>query len=96
MHAALLVDLGDTLLDNSGAMARAVLELQRRHRFAKDVCDKVLVTRWMASLRILWGKSITEEIPIQGQRRWSMRLIFDEDFLDDEADVLDTEFHVLY
>ena len=96
MPAALLVDLDDTLIDDSGAMARAVLELRRQHGFAQDVDDEGLVWRWKSILASLWCQPTTDELLPQAQRRWRMRRTFAIDFPDDEADALAIEFHLLY
>lgn len=96
MPTALLVDLDDTLLNDRGAMTRAVLELRRRHQFAQDASDEELVRRWDAAVRTFWAASITDELPIQAQRRCRMRQVFVTDLPDDEADALAAEYLVLY
>ena len=84
MVRALLFDLDDTLLDDRGAMADAVLLLRRRHRLAPDAADDVLAEQWDSVGRDLWRRMERGELDLTGQRRERMRRVFDAGLSDSD------------
>lgn len=89
---ALLVDLDDTLLDDRGAMASAVLTFRRKHGLALCEDDEVVTTRWDESGRRLWRRLAFGEVGFQEQRRLRLREVFSLHLADDQADALFADY----
>ncbi|MBQ0929803.1 HAD family hydrolase [Ideonella alba] len=96
MVRALLFDLDDTLLDDRGAMADAVLLLRQRHRLAPDIADDVLAEHWDRVGRDLWRRMERGELDLNGQRRERMRRVFDAGLSDNDADALVADYLEAY
>ena len=88
MISALLLDLDDTLIDDRGAMAKAVLSFRQLHRLALDEDDTVLSQRWDSIGRALWQKLDLGEVSFQEQRRLRVKQTFQLDISDAEVDAM--------
>ena len=96
MPSALLVDLDDTLLDDRGAMASAVLRFRERHALAPDEDDASLVALWDEAGRMLWRRLSLGEVSLQEQRRIRLRQVFRLDLTDQDADDLFANYLTFY
>jgi putative hydrolase of the HAD superfamily len=96
MAAALLIDLDDTLLDDRGAMAAAVIRFRVKHGLARHLADQALATRWDEVGRALWKRLDSGELTFQEQRRIRLREVFSLALSDDEADSLFTDYLRFY
>lgn len=92
MPCALLVDLDDTLLDDRGAMAAAVLMFRDKHGLAPDEADGALTTRWDEVGRVLWRRLARGEVTLQAQRRIRLREVFSLSLADADADALFADY----
>jgi putative hydrolase of the HAD superfamily len=96
MPRALLVDLDDTLLDDRGAMAAAVLQLRAQRSLAPEVDDSALVQAWDSVGRQLWRAMALGQITFQEQRRLRLRQVFQLQISDDAADSLFADYLAHY
>lgn len=96
MVRALLFDLDDTLLDDRGAMAGAVLMLRSRYRLAPGRTDEALAEHWDVVGRELWRRMHRGELDLTGQRRERVRRVFDLDLSDIDADNLVADYLYCY
>lgn len=96
MPYALLIDLDDTLLDDRGAMAKAVLRFREKHDLARGEDDASLAARWDEAGRALWRKLGAGSVTFQEQRRTRLRQVFSLDLLDHEADALFADYLTFY
>lgn len=96
MPCALLVDLDDTLLDDRGAMAAAVLMFRDKHGLAPDEADGALTTRWDEVGRVLWRRLARGEVTLQAQRRIRLREVFSLSLADADADALFADYRHCY
>jgi putative hydrolase of the HAD superfamily len=96
MPRALLVDLDDTLLDDRGAMAAAVLRLRNQKRLAPETEDNALVQLWDSVGRDLWKAMGLGQISFLEQRRLRLRMVFHLELADEEADALFADYLVHY
>ena len=96
MPSALLIDLDDTLLDDRGAMANAVLRFRDSHALARDEDDASLVALWDEAGRVLWRRLSLGELTLQEQRRIRLRQVFRLDLSDQAADGLFADYLMLY
>lgn len=92
MPAALLIDLDDTLIDDRGAMAAAVLRFRRSHSLAIDEDDAIVAERWDTVGRSLWRRLALGELGFTEQRRMRLRETFSIALTDQEADSLFSEY----
>lgn len=88
MPRALLIDLDDTLLDDRGAMAAAVLQLRIERKLAPGMDDGTLVQRWDSVGRELWQVMGQGQVTFQQHRRLRLRRVFQLELSDDDADTL--------
>jgi HAD superfamily hydrolase (TIGR01549 family) len=96
MPAGLLIDLDDTLLDDRGAMAAAVLEFREKHDLVRHVADRALAARWDEVGRSLWQKLSPGEVTFEEQRRVRLREVFSLDLPDENADALFADYLRFY
>jgi putative hydrolase of the HAD superfamily len=92
MHAALLLDLDDTLLNDRAAMAQGVLKLRTRHGLASQEEDNEIARRWDEEGRRLWREMAAGRLSLEAQRRARLRAVFSLEFPDHEADALFAEY----
>jgi HAD superfamily hydrolase (TIGR01549 family) len=92
MPAALLLDLDDTLIDDRGAMATAVLRFRKSHSLAIHEDDAIVAERWDTIGRSLWRRLALGEVSFAEQRRMRLRETFSIALTDDEADSLFSEY----
>ena len=92
MPAALLIDLDDTLIDDRGAMAAAVLRFRRSHSLAMHEQDAIVAERWDTVGRSLWRRLALGEVSFTEQRRMRLRETFSIVLTDEEADLLFSEY----
>ena len=88
MPSALLLDLDDTLIDDRGAMADAVILFRRAHGLCMEEGDQSVATRWDDIGRELWRKMSLGEVGFEEQRRLRLRRTFDIFVSDSDADRL--------
>lgn len=90
MHSprALLLDLDDTLLDDRGAMADAVLVFRAKHGLSKSESDDLIAARWDSIGREVWRKMALGELSFVEQRRVRLRETFLLTLSDVDADEL--------
>ena len=96
MHAALLIDLDDTLIDDRGAMASAVLQFRRMHLLLPNEDDGKVAARWDEVGRSLWRRLALGEVSFLEQRRLRLRDVFLLELSDDEADSLFADYLSFY
>lgn len=96
MPRALLVDLDDTLIDDRGAMAAAVLQLRAQRELAPEVEDSALVHMWDSVGRQVWHAMELGQITFQEQRRLRLRQVFQLRISDDAADSLFADYLAHY
>lgn len=96
MITALLLDLDDTLIDDRGAMADAVVLFRREHKFCPHEDDASIATRWDAVGRALWRSMARGVVSVEDQRRRRLRATFGMDFSDREADSLFASYLTIY
>lgn len=96
MITALLLDLDDTLIDDRGAMADAVVLFRSQHKLCPDEDDRSISTRWDEIGRALWRQVARGEVGLEEQRRIRLRKTFGLDFSDREADSLFTSYLAIY
>lgn len=96
MITALLLDLDDTLIDDRGAMADAVVLFRGEHKFCPDEDDRSISTRWDEVGRALWRRMSRGEVSMEDQRRMRLRATFGLDFSDREADSLFASYWAIY
>jgi putative hydrolase of the HAD superfamily len=96
MLAALLIDLDDTLMDDRGAMAAAVLRFRTKHALLPHLQDGVVAARWDAAGRSLWRRLALGEVTFVEQRRLRLRDVFSLTLSDDEADALFADYLTFY
>jgi len=92
MISALLLDLDDTLIDDRGAMARAVLAFRTQHQLCMGVDDAQLSLRWDSIGRALWRQLDLGELGFDEQRRLRIKHTFALDISDTEADRLFADY----
>jgi putative hydrolase of the HAD superfamily len=85
---AALFDLDDTLLDDRGAMADAVLQFRDRHSLAIVESEEALAARWDAVGRELWRQMALGELSRQEQRRLRLQRVFGLALPDVDLDAL--------
>jgi putative hydrolase of the HAD superfamily len=85
---AVLFDLDDTLLDDRGAMADAVLLFRQRHSLVGDAPDQVIAARWDSVGREVWRRMALGELSRAEQRRLRLRRVFELTASDSELDEL--------
>ena len=85
---ALLIDLDDTLLDDRGAMADAVLAFRQKHGLCNEEGDDFISARWDSIGREVWRKLALGELTFVEQRRIRLRETFLLTLSDIEADEL--------
>lgn len=88
MIRALLLDLDDTLLDDTHAMQRAVLALAAAHPVPGDPPDHAVQQRWAALTQTHWGAYRCGALSLQGQRRERVRGLLQRALSDAEADAV--------
>lgn len=96
MISALLLDLDDTLIDDRGAMAKAVLVLRKKHRLAMHVDDDELAERWDSVGRALWRQLDIGEVSFEEQRRLRLKNTFALKITDAAADALFIDYLQCY
>jgi putative hydrolase of the HAD superfamily len=96
MPSALLVDLDDTLLDDRGSMAKAVLRFRAKHGFVPTESDEALITHWDEVGRELWRQLARGTVAFQEQRRLRLRRVFRLEKNDGEADALFDDYLTFY
>lgn len=96
MITALLLDLDDTLIDDRGAMADAVVLLRGEHKFCPDEDDRSISTRWDEVGRALWRRMARGEVGVEEQRRMRLRATFGLNFSDRDADSLFASYWAIY
>ena len=96
MHTALLIDLDDTLIDDRGAMASAVLQFRRMHSLLPNEEDEAVTSRWDEIGRSLWRRLALGEVSFVEQRRLRLRGAFFLDLSDSEADSLFADYLFFY
>lgn len=84
----LLLDLDDTLIDDRGAMADAVLAFRRQQGLCAHFDDEHVAARWDAVARGLWQRMAAGEVSFLDQRRMRLRQTFELDLSDAQADAL--------
>jgi putative hydrolase of the HAD superfamily len=85
---AVLFDLDDTLLDDRGAMADAVLCFRRSHGLGGDESGQAIVLRWDSVGRELWRRMALGELTLIAQRRIRLQQVFHLTLGDSELDAL--------
>ena len=88
MISALLLDLDDTLIDDRGAMAKAVLSFRDKHRLMGGMSDAELAEKWDSVGRALWRQLDLGEVGFEEQRRLRIKNTFALDLSDSEVDSL--------
>ncbi|MEO8384591.1 MAG: HAD-IA family hydrolase [Betaproteobacteria bacterium] len=88
MPSALLLDLDDTLIDDRGAMADAVLLFRKTHNLCCSEEDHSVAARWDEVGRSLWRRMALGEVTFIEQRRLRLKETFDIAPSDAEADSL--------
>lgn len=96
MASALLLDLDDTLIDDRGAMAAAVLLFRAKHGFCKDEEDQAIASRWDSIGRDLWARLDARKLSFDDQRRQRLRDTFHLSIDDAEADLLFSDYLTYY
>jgi putative hydrolase of the HAD superfamily len=96
MISALLIDLDDTLIDDRGAMADAVVLFRNEHKFCPDEDNRSISTRWDAVGRALWRRMSLGEVGFEEQRRMRLRTTFGLQLSDCEADSLFASYLAFY
>jgi HAD superfamily hydrolase (TIGR01549 family) len=96
MPTALLIDLDDTLIDDRGAMAAAVLRFRSKHALLPDQQDSVVTARWDDVGRALWRRMVLGEVTFTEQRRARLREVFSMTLSDQEADALFADYLTFY
>ena len=96
MTAAILVDLDDTLIDDRGAMADAVILFRKTHQLCLDEEDHVISSRWDEVGRSLWKRMSLGEVGFEEQRRIRLRRTFGLEIPDHEADSLFASYLTFY
>jgi putative hydrolase of the HAD superfamily len=96
MTTALLIDLDDTLIDDRGAMAAAVLHFRSKHALLPDEEDHVVTARWDEAARSLWRRLALGEVSFLEQRRLRLRGAFSLSLSDGEADALFADYLTFY
>lgn len=76
MATALLLDINDTLIDDRGAMAAAVLLFRAQHSLCETESDQIVAQRWDSVGRSLWARLTLGELSFEEQRRERLRQIF--------------------
>lgn len=96
MALALLIDLDDTLIDDRGAMAEAVLLFRAKHGLCDKEQDHVVSARWDSVGRSLWAGLSLGELSFDEQRRQRIRETFQLDIGAAEADRLFADYLAFY
>lgn len=96
MASALLLDLDDTLIDDRGAMAAAVLLFRAQHGFCDTESDQNVAQRWDSVGRSLWARLALGELSFEEQRRERLRETFLLDVNAAQADLLFAEYLRFY
>jgi putative hydrolase of the HAD superfamily len=96
MTTALLIDLDDTLIDDRGAMAAAVLRFRSKHALLPHEEDGVVAARWDEAGRSLWRRLDLGEVSFLEQRRLRLRDAFSLSLSDGEADALFADYLTFY
>tara|TARA_R110002167_G_scaffold206540_2_gene410531 strand:+ start:136 stop:804 length:669 start_codon:yes stop_codon:yes gene_type:complete len=96
MASALLIDLDDTLIDDRGAMAAAVLLFRAKHGLCDEEQDHVVSARWDSVGRSLWARLSLGELSFDEQRRQRLRETFRLDVNAEEADRLFADYLTFY
>lgn len=92
MITALLLDLDDTLIDDRGAMAKAVLAFREKHQLSMGLDDTQLAERWDSVGRALWRQLDLGEVGFEQHRRLRINNTFSLDLSDVEADRLFADY----
>lgn len=96
MLRAILVDLDNTLLDDRGAMAAAVLQLRAQQKLAPGIEDRELVHLWDSVGRQQWKAMELGQVTFLEQRRLRLRQMFQLEISDDTADALFADYLAHY
>lgn len=96
MISALLIDLDDTLIDDRGAMADAVVLFRTEHKLCPAEDDHTISTRWDEVGRGLWQRMSLGEIGFEEQRRIRLRMTFGLHLTDRAADSLFANYLEFY
>jgi len=96
MPRALLLDLDDTLLDDRGAMATAVLQLRIQRGLAPEIEDNKLIQLWDSVGRELWKAMANGQVTLEEQRRIRLRRVFRQELSDEAADALFADYLAHY
>jgi len=88
MIRAILLDLDDTLLDDTHAMNNAVLALAARHAVPACANAAEVQQRWAELTQVHWRAYRLGTLSLQGQRRERVRGLLQRPLPDDEADAM--------
>jgi putative hydrolase of the HAD superfamily len=87
-YRAILLDLDDTLLDDTHAMQTAVLALATVHEVPGDAMPDEIVRRWTELTQTHWRAYRCGELSLQGQRRERVRGLLGQPLPDAQADAV--------
>ena len=88
MVRGILIDLDDTLIDDTFAMRQAARSFRDLHADLATIAAEDLADRWTALTEANWRRFRDGETTLQGQRRARIRGLLSRDVADSEADAL--------
>jgi len=88
MARGILIDLDDTLIDDTFAMRQAAQSFREFHPDLAAFADAEIADRWAELTEFHWRRFRDGETTLQGQRRARIRGLLSRDVADPEADAL--------